>query len=58
MDGGGTTTQSCLASPPKQSKVKFDVTKCNKKIILGQKIKANRKIIIGQKEYLIMHMIN
>jgi len=51
MDGGGTTTQSCLASPPKQSKVKFDATKCNKKIILGQKIKANKKIIMGRREY-------
>jgi len=50
MDGGGTTTHSCLASPSKQSKAKFDVTKCNKKIILGQKIKANMKIIVGQRE--------
>jgi len=47
MDGGGSTTQSCLANPPKQSKIKFDVTKCNK-IILGQKTKANKKIIMGQ----------
>jgi len=47
MDGGGTTIQSCcLASPPKQSKVKFDITICNKKIILGQKIKTTRKIIL------------
>jgi len=53
IDGGGTTTQSCLASPSKQSKAKFDVTKCNKKIILGQKIKANKKIIMGQREYLL-----
>jgi len=50
MDGGGTTTQSCLASPPKQSKAKFDITKCNKKIIWGQKIKVNKKIIVGGKE--------
>jgi len=51
IDGGRTTIQSCLASPPKQSKAKFDVTKCNKKIILGQKIKANKKIIMGWREY-------
>jgi len=51
MDGGGTTTESCLASSLKQSKAKFDVTKYNKKIILGQKIKANKKIIMGQREY-------
>jgi len=51
MDGGGTTTQGCLTSPPKQSKAKFDVTKCNK-IILEQKFKANKKIIMGQREYL------
>jgi len=51
MDGGETTNQSCLASPPKQSKAKFDVTKCNKKIILGQEIKANKKIIMGRREY-------
>jgi len=51
MGGGRTITQSCLASPPKQSKVKFDVTKCNKKIILVQKIKANTKIIMGGREY-------
>jgi len=44
MDGGGTPTQSCLASPPKQLKAKIDVTKCNK-IILEQKIKANRRSI-------------
>jgi len=24
MDEGGTTTKSCFANPPKQSKVKFD----------------------------------
>jgi len=53
MDGEGTTTQSCLANPPKQSKAKFDVTKCNKMIILGQKIKANRKIIMEWREYHI-----
>jgi len=50
MDGGGITPQSYLANPPKQSKAKFDVTKCNKKIILGQKIKANMKIIMGWRE--------
>jgi len=50
MDGGGTSTQSCIASLPKQSKVKFDITKCNMKIILGQKFKANRKIIMGRRE--------
>jgi len=52
MDGRGTTTQSCLASPPKQSKAKFDITKYKKKIILGQKIKSNWKIIMGWREYL------
>jgi len=51
MDGGGTTTQSCLANPPKHSKAKFHITKCNKKIFLGQKFKANKKIIMGQREY-------
>jgi len=51
IDGGGTTTQSCLANPSKQSKAKFDITKCNKKIILGQKIKTNMKIIMGRREY-------
>jgi len=54
IDGRGTNTQSCLASPPKQSKAKFDVTKCNKKIIWGQKIKANKKIIMGQREYYLV----
>jgi len=54
MDGEGTTTQSCLASPPKQSKAKFGITKCNKKIILGQKFKANKKIIMGQMEIIIL----
>jgi len=52
MNGEGTTPQSCLASPFKQSKAKFDITKCNKKIILGQKFKANRKIIMGWREYM------
>jgi len=51
LDGGGTTTQSCLASPSEQSKAKFDIAKWNKKIILGQKIKANTKIILGQRKY-------
>jgi len=57
MDERGITTQSCLASPlaspPKQSKANFDITKCNKKIILGQKINADRKIIMGRREYYI-----
>jgi len=57
-DGRGTTTQSCLASPFKQSKAKFGVTNCNKKIILGQKIKANRKIIMGRREYLLFNLSN
>jgi len=58
MDGGGTTTQSCLASPSKQSKAKFDITKRNKKIIFGQKCKANRKIIMGRREYLTPNLIS
>jgi len=30
-----------------------NITKCNKKIISGQKIKAKKKIIIGRREYLL-----
>jgi len=56
MDGRKTTTQSCFASPQKQSKAKFDVTKCNKNIILGQKIKANTKIIMGWREYNLLSL--
>jgi len=40
MDGGGTNTQSCLASLPKQSKAKFDVTKCNKIILPDKKLRS------------------
>jgi len=58
MDGGGTTIESCLASPPKQSKAKFDITKCNKKIILGQKIKPNKKIIMGRREYIFAYILS
>jgi len=29
-----------------------NITKCNRKIILGQIFKANRKIIMGQREYI------
>jgi len=51
MDGGGTTTHSCFASSKKQSKAKSEITKCKKKITLGQKIKANRKIIMAHETY-------
>jgi len=57
MDEGGTTTQSFLASPLRQSKVKFDITNCNKKIILGQIIKANRKIIMGRRKYFLSFLL-
>ena len=36
----------------KSNLTNFNITKCNRKIILGQKKKANKKIIMGRREYI------